>query len=341
MAKSLQFVGSRTKARGSDQGKVWQYSARLRSLRAATFFRQEFEKMTRKSYTLFIASNDSGGVRRVRVPLYMVQLLLALALVGGITVTAALGSYSRMLWKVTNYNAMRREQTSLKKQYQDLQTQVSNTNQQLNSLQSFASEVAEAYGITRIPQTPFAITDSLQGADGGYQQSILEYNYLATNPSRMAAATPNLRLMPAAQLALAVVPSLWPVVGEITGRFGDRLDPFSGEDAFHKGVDIASHLGDSVRATADGVVTVVERRAGYGRLIVIDHGFGFATWYGHLRQFNTIVGAQVKRGDVIGLEGASGHATGPHVHYEVRLNNTPVNPSRYLRSAQTTPVTGD
>jgi murein DD-endopeptidase MepM/ murein hydrolase activator NlpD len=298
--------------------------------------------MTRKSYTLFIASNESGGVRRVRVPLYLVQLFLALSLVGGITVAAALGSYSRMLWKVTNYNTLRREQTNLKKQYQDLQTQVSNTNQQLNSLQSLASEVAMAYGITRLRQTPFAITDSYRGTDGGYQQSVDEFNYLATNPSLMASATPNLRLMPAPQLAnLAVVPSLWPVVGEITGRFGERLDPFSGEGAFHAGVDIASHLGDPVRATADGVVTVVERRAGYGRLVVIDHGFGVATWYGHLKQFNTIAGAQVKRGDVIGFEGASGHATGPHVHYEVRFNNTPVNPWRYLHNAQITPVTGD
>src|SRR6202050_3861105 len=155
MLESLQFVGFRTRARGSDQGKPRPGVARLRSSRGATFLRQEFEKLTRKSYTLFIASNDSGGVRRVRVPLYIVQLLLALALVGGITVTAALGSYSRMLWKVTNYNAMRREQTSLKKQYQDLQTQVTNTNQQLNSLQSLASEVAMAYGITRFRQTPF------------------------------------------------------------------------------------------------------------------------------------------------------------------------------------------
>ncbi|MFZ0039233.1 MAG: M23 family metallopeptidase [Candidatus Acidiferrales bacterium] len=298
--------------------------------------------MTRKSYTLFIASNDSGGVRRVRVPLYLVQLLLALSLVGGITVAAGLGSYSRMLWKVTNYNALRREQSSLKKQYQDLQTQVTNTNQQLNSLQSLASEVAMAYGITRLRQTPFAISDGLPGTDGEYQQSVAEFNYLATNPSLAAASMPTLRLMPAPQMSnLAVVPSLWPVVGEITGRFGERLDPFSGEGAFHAGVDIASHLGDPVRATADGVVTIVDRRAGYGRLVVIDHGFGVATWYGHLKQFNTIAGAQVKRGDVIGLEGASGHATGPHVHYEVRLNNTPVNPWRYLRTAQTTPVNGD
>lgn len=298
--------------------------------------------MTRKSYTLFIASNDSGGVRRLRVPLYAVQLLFVLSLVGGVTIAAALGSYTRMLWKVTNYNALRREQTNLKKQYMDLQAQVSNTNQQLNSLQSLADEVAMAYGITRLRQTPFSLTESYATDDGGYQQSLAQFTYLATNRSFAQPAVTNVRFVPAPALAgLAVVPSLWPVVGEITGRFGERMDPFSGEDEFHRGVDIASHLGDPIRATADGVVTVAERRVGLGRMVIIDHGGGLTTLYGHLKGFNTAAGAEVKRGDVIGYEGSSGHATGAHVHYEVRLNNTPVNPWRYLKSAETTPVNGD
>ena len=106
------------------------------------------------------------------------------------------------------------------------------------------------------------------------------------------------------------MPSLWPVLGEITGRFGERLDPFSGEGAFHAGMDIASHYGDGVGASADGVLPVVERRAGYGRLVVIDHGFGVTTWYGHLSDFNTQVGMHVKRGEIIGYEG---QAAGPPV----------------------------
>jgi murein DD-endopeptidase MepM/ murein hydrolase activator NlpD len=151
-----------------------------------------------------------------------------------------------------------------------------------------------------------------------------------------------LRLMPSMQLsALGIVPTLWPVVGEITGHFGERLDPFSGEGAFHAGLDIASHYGDSVRASADGVVTVVDRRAGYGKLVVIDHGFGVTTWYGHLSNFNTQVGVHVKRGDVIGYEGASGRSTGPHLHYEVRIYNTPVNPWRYLRNIPTAVAAAD
>jgi murein DD-endopeptidase MepM/ murein hydrolase activator NlpD len=291
---------------------------------------------------LFIAANDAGGVRRVRVPLYMIQLFMVLAIVGGVTVVFALGSYSRMLWKVTNYNALHREQVSLKKQYQQLQTQVSEANNRLNSLQSLAGEVGMAYELPRFRRTPFTTGDS-EEADSQYQRSVEEFNYLTTNASLVSASSQPTRLMPGQQFTtLAALPTLWPVVGEITGRFGERLDPFSGEGAFHTGVDIASRRGDLVRATADGVVTTVDRSAGYGRLVVIDHGFGVTTWYGHLAEFKTNVGAQVKRGDVIGLEGASGHATGPHVHYEVRLYNTPVNPWHYLRGSEVTPsTTGD
>ena len=112
------------------------------------------------SYTFFIASNASGGMRRVRVPWYVLHVLAILAVVGGITVSAGMGSYSRMLWKATNYNSLRREQDSLKQQYVELQSQVKDTNQRLNSLQSLAGEVAMAYGITRFRQTPFGLTDA-------------------------------------------------------------------------------------------------------------------------------------------------------------------------------------
>ena len=106
--------------------------------------------MKGKVYTFFIASGESGDVRRLRVPFYLLHVLAVLAVVGGITVVAAVGSYSRMLWKVTNYNALRRDQDTLQEtKYQELQTVVKDTNQRLNSLQSLASEVAMTYGITR------------------------------------------------------------------------------------------------------------------------------------------------------------------------------------------------
>lgn len=290
--------------------------------------------MKGKSYTFFIASSASGGMRRIRVPFYILPALSLLVLVGGITVIAGMGSYSRMLWKAANYNSLRRDQDTLKQQYVQLQTQVKDTNQRLTSLQSLAGEVAVAYGITRFHQTPFGISDSSSEPDTAFQQSVDEFSYLENNASMVGMSVSGMRLLPAAQFtSLGIVPTLWPVVGEITGHFGERLDPFSGEGAFHAGMDIASHYGDAVRATADGVVLEASgERSGYGRLVVIDHGFGVTTWYGHLSAFKTQIGMHVKAGDVIGLEGQSGRSTGPHVHYEVRMYNTPVNPWRYLRN---------
>jgi len=292
--------------------------------------------MKGKHYTFFVASNASGGMRRMRIPFYVLHLVTILAVVGGITVIAGTGSYSRMLWKATSYNSLRREQDNLKQQYRQLQTEIKDTNQRLNSLQSLASEVAMAYGITRLRTTPFGLTDVGAEPDAEFQQSVDEFSYLEKNATAVALASSGLRLLPGPQLSsLGIIPSLWPVIGEITGHFGERLDPFSGEGAFHAGIDIASHYGDEVRASADGVVVVMDRRAGYGRLVIIDHGFGVSTWYGHMSNFNTQVGTHVKRGDVIGYEGASGRSTGPHLHYEVRIYNTPINPWRYLRN--TTP----
>ncbi len=273
-------------------------------------------------------------MRRVRVPYYVVPLLGALAMVGGITTLAAVGSYSRMLWKVTNYNSLRRDKEDLKKQNSQLQSAVKESTQQLASLQSLASDVAVTYGINHLQETPFSLQEASATGGDTFQQSLEQLNFLERNATVVSAASQGMTLLPGPQMGYSdIVPSVWPVLGQITGKFGERMDPFSGEGAWHSGVDIASHYGDEVRAAADGVVIVAEDRAGYGRLVVIDHGFGLTTWYGHLSAFDTQPGLQVKRGDVIGLEGQSGRSTGPHVHYEVRIYNTPVNPWRYLKSS--------
>jgi murein DD-endopeptidase MepM/ murein hydrolase activator NlpD len=289
--------------------------------------------MKGKSYTFFIASHDSGGIKRVRVPFYLLHVIAILAVVGTITVAVAMSSYSRMLWKATNYNSLRRDQDSLKKQYVQLQTQVKDTNQRLNSLQSLAGEVAMAYGITRFHQTAFDLTDPSPMPDAEFQQSVDEFSYLEKNVTAVSMSDGGMRLLPASQLStLGLAPTLWPVLGQITGHFGERLDPFSGEGAFHAGLDIASRYGDAIHVTADGIVEEAGQRAGYGRVVVVDHGFGVTTLYGHLSAFNVQPGMRVKAGDVIGYEGDSGRSTGPHLHYEVRIYNTPVNPWRYLRN---------
>jgi murein DD-endopeptidase MepM/ murein hydrolase activator NlpD len=288
--------------------------------------------MKGKTYTFFIASTP-GKLQKLIVPAYVLHAIAVLAIIGGITVVAAAGSYSRMLWKVGNYNALRHDQETLKKQYRQLQSTVIDTNQRLDSLQSLATEVAMTYGVLRYHPAAFDQSDNPVTAKDAFDRSVEQYTFLKRNAATIATSIGGLRLMPAMSFADSTyTPAIWPVLGHITDSFGERLDPFSGEGAFHTGVDVASDYGAPVHATADGMVTIAENHAGYGRLEVIDHGFGITTWYAHLSSFSAIAGARVKRGEVVGYTGISGRATGPHVHYEVRLNNAPVNPWRYMRA---------
>ena len=135
------------------------------------------------------------------------------------------------------------------------------------------------------------------------------------------------------QDAASYAPTLWPVMGPITSSFGQRVDPVlgNGEGEFHKGLDISAPNGTPIRATGDGVVKSAETENGYGRAVVLDHGHGVETLYGHMSGFAVMAGQTVVRGQIIGYVGHSGRVTGNHVHYEVRIRNTPVNPHKYLR----------
>jgi len=125
-------------------------------------------------------------------------------------------------------------------------------------------------------------------------------------------------------------PSIWPAHGWLTGTFGGRSDPFSGEPAFHQGLDISTEKGQPVYATADGTVESASYTGDYGNLIVVKHGFGLVTRYGHLSRYNVKPGSSVKRGDVIGFVGATGRATGAHLHYEILANGQLINPLQLL-----------
>jgi murein DD-endopeptidase MepM/ murein hydrolase activator NlpD len=129
---------------------------------------------------------------------------------------------------------------------------------------------------------------------------------------------------------LARTPTILPAKGWISSRFGYRKSPFGGRREFHKGVDIAAKNRSPVVATADGVVTFSGAKAAYGKTIVIDHGHGIITSYAHLSKTLVKAGRHVKRGDTVGLVGSTGRSTGPHLHYEVRLNGMPVNPQKYV-----------
>jgi murein DD-endopeptidase MepM/ murein hydrolase activator NlpD len=126
------------------------------------------------------------------------------------------------------------------------------------------------------------------------------------------------------------IPRGWPVQGNITSPFGYRIHPQKGTREMHTGLDIAAQPGSPVRATADGVVSFEGWNGGSGKLVVIEHGFGYSTCYAHNKKILVTVGQKVKRGDVIALVGSTGNSTGPHSHYEVWIDREPADPVTYL-----------
>jgi murein DD-endopeptidase MepM/ murein hydrolase activator NlpD len=129
----------------------------------------------------------------------------------------------------------------------------------------------------------------------------------------------------------AATPSIWPVKGHITSKFGPRISPFTGKRAFHSGLDIGSPRGREIRSPASGKVVVAAYDTRLGNFIRINHGFGIETTYGHLAKMLVKYGKKVKRGDVIGLVGSTGKfSTGPHLHYQVAINDKVVNPVQYI-----------
>ena len=129
---------------------------------------------------------------------------------------------------------------------------------------------------------------------------------------------------------LAHTPSIWPIRGWMTSRFGVRNDPYTGEKAMHSGVDLAAAAGTKVVAPADGMVIFAGSRGAYGKMIIIEHGMGMVTHYGHLSKVLVNIGDEIERGHHIGAVGNTGRSTGPHLHYEVRVDGIPTDPEHYV-----------
>lgn len=282
--------------------------------------------MKQEYFVVVLAHSLRGRLRRIQIPHKVVYLVLGLALCGCFSLFGFVSSYARMAWKVANYNALKREADGLRARYQNLQGVVKQTNEQLASLQIYAKEVSIAYGIKQKLEGPTDITSEGKLVPT-FAESLSDYYFLKN------AATLRPQNSFLSRFRTNVKPSLWPVNGIMRGGFGGRIDPFSGEGAFHKGVDIAAPVGTVVRTTADGVVIHASQWAGYGRLVIVDHGNGVHTYYAHLSRFHVVPGQEVRRGDPVGAVGTSGRVTAPHLHYEVRVGGIPRNPRPYLDTA--------
>ncbi len=299
--------------------------------------------MRKRHYIVYVTRDDQGQLRKVPIPMRYAYAFVTAAVVGLFTITGLAGSYGRMLLKTEQFNRVRSEQQTLRKQSQLLQKDAKQKDIQVASLGSLASEVSMLYGlrqsklgVVKAPRTSGATNIVL--ADNDTYKASLDRLYALRETALSGVATRALTsgLVPTSTLTewvnLANAPTLWPIMGRITSSFGERTDPFAGDEGeFHRGIDIAAPTGTAIHATGDAVVASAGWGSGYGREVILDHSHGITTLYAHMASITVVPGENVTRGQVIGYVGVSGHSTGAHLHYEVRINDTAVNPHRYMR----------
>ncbi len=293
-------------------------------------------------YTVFVMTGPADAVRKLRVPRrWLVNgalALAALAVVGGVTVT----HYCTLLGSASENQVLREENAQLRSQIQLVQEKVTEISATLDRVESYDAKLRTAATQLQDPQRNLAI-----GPVGGEGES--------GEPAPAPAAESNLNALPgkvgslAEEAArqerslrdlqeyfddqrslLASTPSIWPVRGWVTSDFGARLDPYTADRKMHEGLDIAAAVGQPVYAPSDGTVVFAGLDGGYGNVLVIDHGYGVKTRYGHLSAILVRAGARVGRGDKVALVGSTGRSTGPHLHYEVRVDGVPENPRKFI-----------
>jgi murein DD-endopeptidase MepM/ murein hydrolase activator NlpD len=308
--------------------------------------------LRKRYYILFVARDEDGCVRKISLPVQYVYGFVAAALVGAFTIVGLAGSYTRMLLKTESFNQIRQERETLRKNYQQMAQVAHERDIQVASLGALASEVTAIYGLkqnrTAAGKQSSAVAASsatpstLAVSDDVSQQQVklsldqfyaLRNEALSGRVSRALAGGLNSGTSGLSDWTqIADAPSLWPVEGKITSAFGERQDPFANsEGEFHAGLDISAPKGTIVRATGDATVESAGIASGYGNEIILDHGHSVRSCYGHLSGMIVLEGQHVVRGQIIGYVGMTGRATSPHLHYEVRINNVPVNPHKYLR----------
>ncbi len=308
--------------------------------------------LRKRYYILFVARDEDGRIRKIPLPLRYAYGFVAAAVIGAFTVVGLAGSYTRMLLKTESYNQMRQERESLRKDYKQMAQIAHDRDVQVASLGALANEVTALYGLRKnnvaaakaasaaaARPTPVTLAQTDSPSQQQIASSLDQFNALRAEAlsGRISRALES-GLSPSFigdWTALADAPSMWPLQGRVGSSFGEREDPINGEGAFHSGLDIDAPYGTPVRAAGDGDVADAGMNAGYGREIVLTHGHNVSTVYGHLSAIAVSVGQHVTRGQIIGYVGQSGRATGPHLHYEVRVNKVPVNPHKYLRNTYT------
>jgi murein DD-endopeptidase MepM/ murein hydrolase activator NlpD len=295
-------------------------------------------------YTVLIASRATGVVRRLTIPLWpTAAILLGLA---SLPVLMGLGAR----WSASaEIDSLRESNAVLGMENESYRAATGELASQISALQAAVSELGERSRldpatVKAIDNLPAVVKSRAMGGAPARSMEGAVASLAAPAPENTFGVLRDLLGMLETRLehvrtgveqreALgAATPSIWPVAGWLSSAYGSRRDPFTGAPDFHAGLDIAADRGEAVKATANGTVESAGYSGSYGNLVVLSHGFGMTTRYGHLARMTVRAGQQIRRGDVIGYVGSTGRSTSSHLHYEVWWNNRLINPLRLLSS---------
>ena len=293
--------------------------------------------MGRSFYTFIVVPNASSRLHKLKLPARVLYVLAGIAALSFFVAVGLGFNYAKMAFKAADYDKLQAENTDLKVQKTNLEVVTRKLGEKLTNLESTSEKIQ-----TLIENDNLARRGKLNGpAVGGSKVDYPLTDLLHSSKEnidslkgRTVELAGHLSVLEQVAVQRATrrqyTPDIWPVKGSITSHYGNRSDPFSGDAELHLGLDISAIYNSQIHAPADGVVIYAQRKAAYGNLIVIDHGNGLTTRFGHLNRFLVKVNQRVKKNEVIGLVGTTGRTTAPHLHYEVRINDRPLNPKGYL-----------
>ncbi len=291
-------------------------------------------------YTLIIVPSASSGLHKFRIPLWAVYAGSVLGLLVFFSAVGLSVNYARMALRSADYEQLLAENTTLQVENKNFEVSTRQLGIKLQGLEEQSEQIRDMMQTDTWNQR-LGLTEFI-GVGGSLDNyptttmiaSLNTLDNLGLTRDRAVELEDQLQFFENLVLRrngkLDLTPSIWPVTGPTRSGYGRRRDPFTGEPELHHGLDIGALYGSVVRAPANGHVVFAARRSAYGNLIVLDHGGGITTRYGHLSHLDVGVGDQLRKGDPIGYVGSSGRSTGPHLHYEVRLNDRAVNPRNYL-----------
>lgn len=302
--------------------------------------------MSHKYYTVLIVPDNSPKTRKLRVPHWVLTrsvVALAVLLLAGVGASV---HYFNIVGEVTENKLLRDENVQLRNDLKRIRERVAHISSTLDRVERFDQKL-RAITLLSDPERHLAIgpvgavdaedqeSPSAQAMLAGEMEDPLalrgKLDALSAEAARQEASLQELQAYFDDQKSLlASTPSVWPTRGWVTSDFGHRLDPFTAERIMHKGLDIATSHGAPVTAPSDGTVIFAGMESGYGKVLVLDHGYGVKTRYAHLSAIDVKVGDRVARGSKMAAVGNTGRSTGPHLHYEVRVNGMPENPRKFI-----------